>query len=36
MEIEDEVEITCKHCQKTDMYDVCIEVDPDDFMSDRD
>ena len=36
MEIEDEVEITCKHCHMEDTYYVCIEVEAEDFMSDRD
>lgn len=36
MEIEDEVEITCKHCNKQDTYYVCIEVEAEDYMSDRD
>jgi len=36
MEVEDEVEIECNHCHKTDTYFVCIEVEDEDLMSDRD
>ena len=36
MEVEDEVEITCDHCHITDTYFVTIEVEQEDFMSDRD
>jgi len=36
MEVEDEVEIECNHCHKTDIYFVCIEVEGEDLMSDRD
>ena len=36
MEVEDEVEIECNHCHKTDKYFVCIEVEDEDLMSDRD
>ena len=36
MEIESEVEIECKHCNKQDTYYVCVDVEPEDFMSDLD
>ena len=36
MEVEDEVEIECNHCHKSDIYFVCIEVEDQDLMSDRD
>ena len=35
MEIEDEVEIECNHCHKTDIYFVCIEVEGEDFCQDN-
>ena len=36
MEVEDEVEIECSHCGKTDTYYVCIDVEPDDLAQDID
>jgi hypothetical protein len=36
MEVEGEVEIECTHCHKIDEYTVCIEVEAEDIMSDRD
>ena len=36
MEGEEEVEIECRHCGVVDTYYVCIDVDFEDYIQDRD